>query len=153
MTRIFFQCISILALSFIVACGNADAPADYRNDNIANHNANPKSVQEAFSVTTRELCADFTNSDVNAIHKYQDNLVNISGLVHLTNTTADDCRFISLGCTNDPTDEMNLVIQVCMEATEDLATFKAGDQITVQARYQDRIDNVLRFEEGRVLRN
>lgn len=148
-----FQLMVLLALTSMTACDNADAPADYRNDNITNHNANPKSVQDAFSVTTRELCADFTNSGVNALHKYQDNLINISGLVHLTNTTADDCRFISLGCTNDPTDEMNLVIQICMNATEDLSRYKAGDQITIQARYRDQIDNVLRFEEGSVVGN
>lgn len=151
MKKAFIATCSLFCFSFLASsCGNNDEekPASYRNKNIANHNANPKEVQQSFPVTASEMCNDFRNSQVNALNKYNGNLIALSGTVQLTQTLESDCHFVTLACSDDPKDSVGMVIRCCVQSGVDLSKVKAGDQITVEAKFKEIDKNVISLEEG-----
>lgn len=102
-----------------------------------------------FAVTPAELCADFTLNKEHAVTKYDDVTISISGIVQSAQSNVpNDCNYVTLGCDLANADTTAWVIKLCMESHVDLSNVKPGDTVTIEAEYDQKMDNFLLFEDG-----
>lgn len=142
------QIILAIMLLFTISCNNTTTQNQPKSsvDTIENN----KAEKLPFSVTTLEVCNDFSTNYDNALNKYRNNIVTITGTVVKSNDmVADDCRSIILSCNDNATDTIGTTIKCCLiNSTNPMPEIIVGNQIVIQAKFKEMKGNQIIFEEG-----
>lgn len=129
------------------------------NNNRQGKNADPaysdtvlgeKPTSVPITVSAKEMCSDFTGNSGLAMTKYKDNVLTLSGTVHLAKSLSeDDCNYLTMMCSdnNSPTDTTPLLIKCCILDIKRIDTLKTGDMVTVQCRLRDFSNNIILLDE------
>ncbi len=109
-----------------------------------------KPASAPITVSASEMCSDFTGNSGIAMSKYKDNLLTLSGTVHLAKSLSeDDCNYLTLMCSdnNNPSDSTPLLIKCCILDIKRIDTLKEGDRIILKARLREYNNNIVLLDE------
>ncbi len=130
-----------------------------KNNNNQNKNEEPpyadtvlseKPASAPVTVSAKEMCSDFTGNSGIAMNKYKDNILILSGTVHLAKSLSeDDCNYLTLMCSdnNSPADSTPLLIKCCILDIKRVDTLKEGDMVTLRARLREFNNNIILLDE------
>ncbi len=112
--------------------------------------------QTPFSVTGTELCSDFAENEENALSKYNNNVIDLTGKVTMVNKSKkQNCVFFQLDCSNskaNPTS--NLIIEYCPDNSNSLAAaIDAGKDITIRGVFKGKTQDTIHLHEVEINTN
>lgn len=149
MNKQFISGIFILTLFLSYSCnsnrqGKNEEPA-YSDTVLAE-----KPASAPITVSAKEMCSDFTGNSGLALTKYKDNVLILSGTVHLAKSLSeDDCNYLTMMCSdnNSPTDTTPLLIKCCILDIKRIDTLKTGDMVSLHCRLRDFSNNIVLLDE------
>lgn len=109
-----------------------------------------KPASAPVTVSAKEMCSDFTSNSGIAMDKYKDNILILSGAVHLAKSLSeDDCNYLTMMCSdnNSPSDSTPLLIKCCILDIKRVDTLKEGDMVTLRARLREFNNNIVLLDE------
>lgn len=109
-----------------------------------------KPTSVPITVSAKEMCSDFTGNSGLAMTKYKDNVLILSGTVHLAKSLSeDDCNYLTMMCSdnNSPTDTTPLLIKCCILDIKRIDTLKTGDMVSLHCRLRDFSNNIVLLDE------
>lgn len=138
----------ILCLSY--SCNNNSRPDKGEAPAYGDTVLGEKPASAPITVSAKEMCSDFTSNSGLALTKYQDNVLILSGTVHLAKSLSeDDCNYLTMMCSdnNSPTDTTPLLIKCCILDIKRIDTLKTGDIVTLHCRLRNFSNNIILLDE------
>jgi hypothetical protein len=143
----FLSTWALIVTMLLSACNNSNTQNQevILNDTLKKENP----VKPVFTVTAGELCSDFTSNKENALNKYQNNEIILSGMVQMVNTPTNNnesCNYIMLACDNN--DSSGMTIKCCLQDADRIKNIKLGDQVTLKTTVAAVEGNTIRCENA-----
>lgn len=140
----------VSTLFFTYSCKNSNNQNKSEEPPYADTVLSEKPASAPITVSAKEMCSDFTSNSGMAMSKYQDNILILSGTVHLAKSLSeDDCNYLTMMCSdnNNPADSTPLLIKCCIRDIKRVDTLKEGDMITLRARLREFNNNIVLLDE------
>jgi len=102
-----------------------------------------------FTVSATEICGDFQANHQHALQKYNNRLIQVSGIVSSVQTNnEEECDYMIIACHSE-SDSPDMVIKCCLapERAQQADTAWVGGEITIVARFKDWTDQLIVLEE------
>lgn len=140
----------ILSLFLSYSCKNTNRQDKNEEPAYSDTVLGEKPASAPVSVSAKEMCSDFTGNSGLAMTKYKDNVLILSGTVHLAKSLSeDDCNYLTMMCSdnNSPTDTTPLLIKCCILDIKRIDTLKTGDMVSLHCRLRDFSNNIVLLDE------
>ena len=149
MNKPFISALLMITTLFTYAC-NSNNQNKQEEPAYTDSVLSEKPASAPITVSAKEMCSDFTGNPGLAMTKYKDNILILSGTVHLAKSlSTDDCNYVTMMCsnTNSPTDTTPLLIKCCILDIKRTDTLTTGDLVSIRCRLRDFSNNIVLLDE------
>lgn len=144
--------ISFVLLNVIACNNNSTENTRTSNDEYQDISLNEKIKEDQklpFSVTATELCSDFSLNETNALEKYKNNLIDLTGeVLSFHKSEKEDCLFIELHCEGNNSNSNSIVVSYCPDKDISLIEkIKEKEHIVIQGKFVEKNEDTIIMQQ------
>jgi len=142
--------ISFVLLNVIACNNNSTENTRTSNDEYQDISLDEKIKEDQklpFSVTATELCSDFSQNETNALEKYKNNLIDLTGeVLSFHKSEKEDCLFIELHCEGNNSN--SIVVFYCPDKDISLIEkIKEKEHIVIQGKFVEKNEDTIIMQQ------
>lgn len=139
--------IYFFLFSFLLACNNTSNTAMEEQEEMTSNEKIKEDQKVPFSVTATELCSDFSQNETNAIEKYENNIIDLTGeVLSFYKSEDEDCIFIELYCENE--NNSSITVSYCPDKDISLLEkIKEKESVTLQGKFIEKISDTVIMQQ------